>query len=243
MKKILLIPFLLLMLSINSSAQSIENPSVENSDSPSSRIVKIETTPNFTIVSFEETAANNSSWVRLSKDIFVQTNVSDKHYHYIKSENIAIAPEKTTVKNAGDKLLFKVYFERIPRTTTTIDVIEKAGAQSFFNFYNVSLTKSQKVLTTDVVLIPPPPLSTSNINFNNEMAGVMGSMGPMLTTMTTAMMDAQVKYYKQPGIITEIAKLNKQYFDALVNEGFTQDQALKIITTESLLPKASMSGK
>jgi len=240
MKKILLIPFLLLMLSINSSAQSIENPSVENSDSPSSRIVKIETTPNFTIVSFEETAANNSSWVRLSKDIFVQTNLSDKHYHYIKSENIAIAPEKTIIGNAGDKLLFKVYFERIPSTAGTIDVIEKAGAKSFFNFYNVSLTQSQKVLKTSVVLIPPPP---SNINFNNEMAGVMGSMGPMLTTMTTAMMDAQVKYYKQPGIITEIAKLNKQYFDALVNEGFTQDQALKIITSESLLPKASMNGK
>ena len=241
MKKILLIPFLLLMLTIKTSAQSIENPSVENSDSPTCRIVKIENTPNFTIVSFEETAANNNAWARLYKDIFVQTNVSDKHYHYIKSENIAIAPEKTTIKNAGDKLLFKVYFERIPRTTTTIDVIEKAGAQSFFNFYNVSLTQSQRVIT-DVVSTASPSFA-SNINFNNEMAGVIGSMGPMLTTMTTAMMDAQVKYYKQPGKITEIAKLNKQYFDALVNEGFTQDQALKIITSESLLPKASMSGK
>ena len=242
MKKILLIPILLLMLIIKTSAQSIENPSVENSDSPSSRIVKIETTPNFTIVSFEETAANNSSWVRLSKDIFVQTNVSDKHYHYIKSENIAIAPEKTTIRNAGEKLLFRVYFERIPTTARTIDVIEKAGAKLFFNFYNVSLTKSQNVII-DFATTPPPSSFASNMNFNNDMAGVMGSVGPMLTNMATAMMDAQLKYYKQTGKITEIAKLNKQYFDALVKEGFTQDQALKIITTESLLPKPNMSGK
>jgi len=231
------------MLTIKTSAQTIENPSVENKDDPNCRIVKIENTPNFTIVSFEETAANNNAWARLSKNIFVQTNVSDKHYHYVKSENVAIAPEKTTIANAGDKLLFKVYFERIPPTSRTIDVIEKAGAKYFFNFYNVSLTQSQKEVITDIALTPPPSSVTSNINFNNEMAGVMGSVGPMLTTMTTAMMDAQVKYYKQPGIITEIAKLNKQYFDALVNQGFTQDQALKIITTESLLPKANMSGK
>lgn len=241
MKKILLIPILLLMFTIKTSAQSIENPSVENSDNPNCRIVKIENTPNFTIVSFEQTAENDNAWARINKDIFVQTNVSDKHYHYIKSENIAIAPEKTTIRNAGDKLLFKVYFERIPRTARTIDVIEKGGARSFYNFYNVSLTHSQKVIT-DFVSTPPPSV-TSNVNFNNEMAGVMGSVGPMLTTMTTAMMDAQLKYYKQSGIITEIAKLNKQYFDALVNQGFTQDQALKIITTESLLPKANMSGK
>jgi hypothetical protein len=242
MKKILLIPFLLLMLNIKTSAQSIENPSVENSDSPSCRIVKIENTPNFTIVSFEETAVNNNAWARLSKNVFVQTNVSDKHYHYIKSENIAIAPEKTTIKNAGDKLLFKVYFERIPPTSRTIDVIEKAGAKYFYNFYNVSLTQSQKVTITDVALTPPPP-SLSNVNIDDNMASVMGSMGPMLTNMATAMMDAQLKYYKQPGKIAEIAKLSKQYFDALVNEGFTPDQALKIITSESLLPKANMNGK
>ncbi len=243
MKKILLVPFLLLMLTIKLSAQSIVNPIFENSDNQTCRIVKIETTPNFTIVSFEQTAENDNAWARINKSIFVQTNVSDKHYHYIKSENIAIAPEKTTIRNAGDKLLFKVYFESIPRTARTIDVIEKGGAKNFYNFYNVSLTQSEKVDIIDVAIAPPPPSFASNINVNNDMAGIMGSMGPMLTTMATSMMDAQLKYYKQPGKITEIAKLNKQFFDALVNEGFTQDQALKIITTESLLPKANMSGK
>ncbi len=238
MKKILLLP-VLLVLAITASAQNIEYPSVENSDSPDCKIIKIENTPNFTIVSFEETAQNDNSWARIEKGVFVQTNVSDKHYHYVKSENIAISPEKTMINKAGDKLLFKVYFERIPRNASTIDVIEKAGASSYFNFYNVSLTKSQKTIITDVVLTPPPP-SNANVNFGSNMGSVFNSMGPMLTNMATAMMDAQLTYYKQPEKITEIAKLQKQYFDALVKEAFTEDQALKILTSESLLPKPSM---
>ena len=68
-------------------------------------------------------------------------------------------------------------------------------------------------VTIKTQLTPPPPSSTSNVNFDDNIASVMGSMGPMLTNMTTAMMDAQLKYYKQPGKITEIAKLNKQYFE------------------------------
>ncbi|MES2425966.1 MAG: hypothetical protein V4560_03295 [Bacteroidota bacterium] len=242
MKKILLLPVLLLILAITTYAQNIKNPSIENSDSPSCRIVKIESTPQFTIVSFEQTAQTDNSWARMAKEVFVQTNVSDKHYHYVKSENIAIAPEKTMIDKAGDKLLFKVYFERIPRTASTIDVIEKAGASSYFNFYNVSLTKSQGVVITDVVL-SPPPINNANVNMGNNMSSVFNSMGPMLTNMATAMMDAQLTYYKQPGKIDEIAQLNKQYFDALIKAGFNADQALKIITSESLLPKAAMGGK
>jgi hypothetical protein len=242
MKKILLLPVLLLMLVITTYAQTIKNPTVENSDSPSCRVVKIESTPQFTIVSFEQTAQTDNSWARMAKEVFIQTNVSDRHYHYIKSENIAIAPEKTMIDKAGDKLLFKVYFERIPRTASAIDVIEKAGAGSYFNFYTVSLTKSQGVVITDVVLTPPP-INNANVNMGNNMSSVFNSMGPMLTNMATAMMDAQLTYYKQPGKIDEIAQLNKQYFDALVKAGFNADQALKIITSESLLPKAAMRGK
>lgn len=71
------------------------------------------------------------------------------------------------------------------------------------------------------------------------MAGMMNSFGPMMSNMAKSIMDAQLEYYKQPGKLEEIAKLNKQYFDALVKEGFTSDQALKIITSDSLLPKGN----
>jgi hypothetical protein len=74
------------------------------------------------------------------------------------------------------------------------------------------------------------------------MMGMMNSFGPMMSNMAKSLMDAQLDYYKQPGKLEEIAKLNKQYFDALVKEGFTNDQALKIITSDSLLPKSSGSG-
>lgn len=72
------------------------------------------------------------------------------------------------------------------------------------------------------------------------MAGMMNSFGPMMSNMAKSMMDAQLEYYKQPGKVEEIAKLNKQYFDALVKEGFTADQALKIITSDSFLPKSNV---
>lgn len=71
------------------------------------------------------------------------------------------------------------------------------------------------------------------------MMGLMNSMGPMMGNMARSMMDAQLDYYKQPGKLEEIAKLNKQYYDALVKEGFTYDQALKIITSDSFLPKGN----
>ncbi|MES2277622.1 MAG: hypothetical protein V4592_16475 [Bacteroidota bacterium] len=73
----------------------------------------------------------------------------------------------------------------------------------------------------------------------NGMMGIMNSMGPMMSNMAKSLMDAQLDYYKQPGKLEEIAKLNKQYFDALVKEGFTNDQALKIITSDSFLPKGN----
>jgi hypothetical protein len=64
-------------------------------------------------------------------------------------------------------------------------------------------------------------------------------MGPMYASMAKSVLDAQLAYFKQPGKLAEIAKLNKEYFDALVKEGFTYDQALKIITSSSLISKSS----
>jgi hypothetical protein len=73
----------------------------------------------------------------------------------------------------------------------------------------------------------------------NGMMGMMNSMGPMMGNMAKAMMDAQLEYYKQPGKLEEIAKLTKQYYNALLKEGFSEDQALKIVISDSFLPKGS----
>jgi hypothetical protein len=74
---------------------------------------------------------------------------------------------------------------------------------------------------------------------NGAMNGMMNSFGPMVSNMAKSMMDAQLDYFKQPGKIEEIAKLQKQYFDALMKEGFNAEQALKIITSDGILPKST----
>jgi hypothetical protein len=259
MKKPILTIITLFIIAAQSFAQNITTPNVEQKDDQSTIIKKIETNSQYTIVTFENYAYQDNAWVQLNKEIFIQTDLSNAHYDYVKSENIAMVPNKDILKKAGDKLEFKVYFKKIPAATKSIDIIEHAGLHksgiSYFNFYNVSLTEqataAKHVKVTDVVLLPPPPIATDTASTglfygsaSNEMQNAMSSMGPMYASMAKSMLDAQLAYFKQPGKIAEIAKLNKDYFDTLVKVGFNYDQALKIITANGLISKSSsMTGQ
>jgi hypothetical protein len=254
MKKPILTIITLFIIATQAFAQNLTIPKVEQKDDQSTIIKKIETNNLYTIVTFENYAYQDNAWIQLNKEIFIQTDLSNAHYDYVKSEGIAMAPNKDVLKKAGDKLEFKVYFKKIPAAAKSIDIIEHAGLSksgvSYFNFYNVSLTEqvtlSHHVKVTNVVLLPPPPIQSDTTiaglsygNPSNEMQNAMNSMGPMYASMAKSVLDAQLAYYKQPGKIAEIAKLNKEYFDALVKEGFNYDQALKIITANSLISKSS----
>jgi hypothetical protein len=249
MKKTLTLIALLLMVCISTFAQNIVNPQVDQTDDDNSKIAKIETNAQFTIVSFVYTANADNSWVQINKEIFIQTDQSNEHYNYVKSENVAVAPAKHQFSKAGDTLLFKVYFKKIPATAKIIDVIERAGPKkddiSYLNFYSVDLTE-QKTYITDVKITGPnggsPFLASGNGDqsaIKDGMMGALNAMGPMYASMAKSLLDAQLAYFKQPGKLTEIAKLHKEYFDALVKQGFNYDQALKIITDSGLIPKAS----
>jgi hypothetical protein len=251
MKKFLILAAILFIICLKSSlAQTVTNPNVENSDSPTSIITKIETDQRYTIISFRHYAGSDNAWAVLNKEIYIQTDVDNKHYKYLKSEGIAVVPEtRNTLKKTNDKLEFKVYFEKIPGNAKNIDIIERAGKRNdginYFNFYNVDLTHSssgdERIKITNVELLPPPPVTGIEQPSDGAtgMATAMNAMGPMYASMAKSLFDAQLAYYKQPGKIAEIAKLNKAYFDALVKEGFNYDQALKIITANSLISKSS----
>lgn len=256
MKKALILAAVLFTIGLKSTfAQTVTNPDIETTDSPTSTITKIETDQQYTVVSFRHYAGSDNAWAVLNKEIYIQTDVDNKHYGYVKSEGIAVAPEtRNTLKKLNDKLEFKVYFKKIPANTKTIDIIERAGKRSdginYFNFYNVDVIHSSPgdkgIKITNVELLPPPPANTDTVKglfygHGNEMAN---AMAPMYTSMVKSLLDAQFAYYQQPGKIAEIAKLNKEYFDALTKEGFTNDQALKIITSNSIIPKsASINGQ
>lgn len=256
MKKTILTIITLFIIAAQTFAQSIVNPKVEQKDDQSTYIKSVETNSMYTIVSFESYAHQDNSWTQLNKEIFIQTDLGNAHYDYIKSENIVMVPDRHVFKNAGDKLEFKIYFKKIPAKATSIDIIEHAGLSkpgiTYFNFYNVSLTEkapvTQHVKVTDVVLIPPPPMridTATSVGFDgspNGMQSAMSAMGPMYESMAKSLLNAQLAYFKQPGKLSEIAKLNKDYFDALVKVGFSYEQALKIITSGSLLTRSSSLG-
>lgn len=252
MKKALLLSVVLFAACLTSFAQTVTYPSVGITDTPGSLITKIETDKQYTIVSFEQYASAENSWMVLNREIYIQTDVSNKHYEFVKAEGIAIEPEpKTMFPKSGGKLSFKVYFKKIPADAKLIDIIEHAGKRSdgivFFNFYNVDLTHSnavqEQVKVTEVVLAPPPVNEQAIPMQGNEINNIMSAMGPMYSSMIRSMLDAQLKFYKQPGKLTEIAKMQKDYFDALVKQGFTYDQSIKILTANPLIQMTGASGK
>lgn len=57
------------------------------------------------------------------------------------------------------------------------------------------------------------------------------------------MLNSSMEYYSQPGKLTELAKMNKNYYDALIKEGFTKEQAFQIIVSNPLVSKGVSGGK
>lgn len=282
MKKILAVLMFIITCSPLFAQRIIKNPYVKSADDRNTVIKQIEVNDKYTIISFETTATSGNTWVQLNKEIYLQTNGTNAHFNYVKSEKIPLAPVKEYLINPGDKYDFKVYFEKIPATAKSISIIERAGPSegaAYMNFYEVSLYHSaatansqvnniildtaisqpngQRLKTVEVKLMPPKPdnyqavgntfsigeSSRTQATLNNEFSQVMNSVVPMMGNMAKVMMDAQMEYYKQPGKIAEIAKLNKEYYDALRKEGFSSDDAIKIITASGIMPKATNLNK
>lgn len=49
------------------------------------------------------------------------------------------------------------------------------------------------------------------------------------------MLTAQLNTYSKPEIINQIAKITKDYYDALIKAGFQSDAALKIVISKPLI--------
>lgn len=61
-------------------------------------------------------------------------------------------------------------------------------------------------------------------------------MKQMYTSTIQTVIEGQLEYYETSDVIERIAKLTKKYHKALVEAGFTEEQALKIITEAPLIP-------
>lgn len=59
----------------------------------------------------------------------------------------------------------------------------------------------------------------------------MNDMGPVFGNMALSMLQARLAALADPKTTEQLAKFSRNYFNALVAQGFSEDQALKIVTS------------
>ena len=63
----------------------------------------------------------------------------------------------------------------------------------------------------------------------SRMAGMFNQMGPMYETMMQAMFDGTLKALERPETVDRLAHFARRYYEALVKEGFSKEEALAIV--------------
>ena len=61
------------------------------------------------------------------------------------------------------------------------------------------------------------------------MAGMFNQMGPMYETMTQAMIEGTLKALERPETVERLARFARRYYDALIKQGFSKEEALQIV--------------
>ena len=96
--------------------------------------------------------------------------------------------------------------------------------------------KSQS--TTQVTINPATPAPAPGASTPEEMQKSMQSMVPMWGRVMTAMLENVAKKLSEPQIAEYYASFMRNYYLALIKQGFTEEQALKIVTATGV-PAAS----
>jgi hypothetical protein len=69
----------------------------------------------------------------------------------------------------------------------------------------------------------------------------MGAMIPVMAKMTDAVLEVTLQKGDDPATARRIAKFKKNLYEALVNEGFSKEQAFTIMQSTSLPSAAPMT--
>jgi hypothetical protein len=62
-----------------------------------------------------------------------------------------------------------------------------------------------------------------------QMAGMFNQMGPMYESMMQAMVEGTIKAFEKPETIDRLARFSRRYYDALIKQGFSKEEALQIV--------------
>ena len=127
----------------------IKSPISEYTPNDQSGIECISIDENYTRIDFIYISPKkypNGGWVKMDRNAYIQICGSNKKYHLLKAINIPLDPDKYYFKKTGQVLQFTLLFPAIPKTTTSIDIIERLEPGNYFNFFRVSLVSGQAVL-------------------------------------------------------------------------------------------------
>ncbi|MBC8053031.1 MAG: hypothetical protein H7Y13_08195 [Sphingobacteriaceae bacterium] len=126
------------------SIRAYDMPNVRGTEA-TSIISRVEITDQFTIVTFEHTG-NKGGWIQVNKSMHLDDGES--FYKLKKIEGIPIAPLRHGFTEDNEKLVFKLYFEKLPPEIKKVDIIERPRSNedirrgiTFFNYHGVRLEK------------------------------------------------------------------------------------------------------
>lgn len=66
--------------------------------------------------------------------------------------------------------------------------------------------------------------------------GMMNQMGPMYETMIQAMFEGTLKAMEKQETLDRLAAISRRYYEALMRQGFTKEEALQIVAGMKLVP-------
>lgn len=116
----------------------------------SSRILNIESDSEQVKIDFCYTNPYDyCGWVDMGPYCFIRPINSDLKFDLIKTEEIPIKPDRLEFSKHGDLLYYTLFFPPLPEDVTEIDIIEDEQNRFAFNFFNVSLIKTNPIMTTN----------------------------------------------------------------------------------------------
>ena len=84
------------------------------------------------------------------------------------------------------------------------------------------------LLTTTAVIAQQPTTIPDSASMA-QMAGMFNQMGPMYESMMQSMVEGTIKAFEKPETIERLARFSRRYYDALIKQGFTKQEALQIV--------------
>ena len=75
----------------------------------------------------------------------------------------------------------------------------------------------------------PAPDSATFSQMASQMSGMFSQMGPMYEAMSQAMIEGTLKALERPETVDRLAAFTRHYYDALIKQGFSKDEALEIV--------------